>query len=31
MNMRVAGPKFGNDNGAIALGVMHESQKDIPS
>lgn len=31
MNMRVIGPKFGNNKGEIALGAMYSSQKDIPS
>lgn len=30
INMKVLGLKFGNNNGEIALGAMHESQKDMP-
>lgn len=28
--MKVLGLKFGNESGEIALGAMHESQKDTP-
>lgn len=28
--MKVFGLKFGNENGEIALGAMHESQQDTP-
>jgi hypothetical protein len=28
MKMKVLGLKFGNESGEIALGAMHESQKD---
>lgn len=29
-SMRVFGPKFGNENGEIALGAMHTSERDRP-
>lgn len=31
MNMRVLGPKFGNNTWEIALGAMYSSQRDRPS